>query len=103
AAPLLAAVLLATAVARSRWRARIHAGFAEHASVVTVLAPPRVEPSGAETFWAHLLGLRSPVRRRLLRGQAHLGFACPWSRSGAGIRIGGPGSVPTGLVEKAVV
>ena len=76
--PILAAVLAGMVIValtvRARLRARRHAAYTARARIITVLAPPKVDPHGAEALWSHLLGLLRPPRARLLSGQPHLGF-----------------------------
>ncbi|HEV2640088.1 MAG TPA: DUF87 domain-containing protein [Actinocrinis sp.] len=104
--PLLALGVTAVAcvfvLVRGRVRARRHAAYTENARVITVLAPPKVDPRGAEALWSHLLGLLRPPRARLLSGQPHLGFEYAWSRAGLQVRIWVPGTVPPQMIERAV-
>ena len=79
---------------RSPARVRRHAAYLENARVITVLAPPKVDPRSAEALWSHLLGLLRPPRTRFLRGQPHLAFEYAWSRAGLQVRSGFPGTVP---------
>ncbi|MBH0777684.1 ATP-binding protein [Nocardia sp. NEAU-351] len=92
--------VLAAAYALGRLRrARLRAD----ARQVTVLTPPEVDPKGALAFWAHLIGQLRPAWKRALLGQPHLGFEYTVTpEAGAAIRLWVPGSVPTGLVERAV-
>ena len=50
-----ALVLLATV-----WRLINRARFQAQARVVTIEAPPQVDPAGAITFWANMIGLLRP-------------------------------------------
>ena len=106
AGPALAAsvagVLVVFFTARSRLRARRHAAYTANARVITVLAPPRVDPHGAEALWSHLLGLLRPPRARLFAGQPHLGFEYVFTRAGAAIRVWVPGTVPPQMIERAI-
>jgi predicted ATPase len=97
AAAAVAAVPVSIAV-----RARRRAALAEGARVVTVLAPPEVDPAGGEALWRNLHDLLRPRWRRLLSGQPHLGFEYAWTADGLSLRIWVPGVVPPGLVERAV-
>jgi predicted ATPase len=83
-------------------RARRRAVLAEGARVVTVLAPPEVDPAGGEALWRNLHDLLRPRWRRLLSGQPHLGFEYAWTVEGLSLRVWVPGVVPPGLVERAV-
>ena len=106
AAPILGAALVlgagAFVLVRARVRARRHAAYTHNARVITVLAPPRVDPHGAEALWSHLLGLLRPPRTRLLAGQPHLGFEYVFTRAGASIRLWVPGTVPPQMIERAI-
>jgi hypothetical protein len=72
------------------------------ARVVTILAPPEVDPAGGEALWRNLHDLLRPRWRRLLAGQPHLSFEYHWSSAGVAISMRVPASVPEGLVERAV-
>ncbi|GGW97768.1 helicase HerA domain-containing protein [Streptomyces noursei] len=82
-----------------RWRQR---HFAEGARCVEILAPPHVAPKGGEVLWAQLSGLLRPWWRRLTTGQPHLAFEYAWSHTGLRISLWVPGTVPLGLVRRAV-
>ncbi|MTE17041.1 type IV secretory system conjugative DNA transfer family protein [Nocardia aurantiaca] len=89
---------IARVLLRAR-RARLGAG-ARH---VTILTPPEVDSKGALAFWAHLIGQLRPPWRRVLFGQPHLGFEYTITpQDGAAIRLWVPGSIPPGLIERAV-
>ena len=47
--------------------------------LITVLAPPQVDPAGGEALWGHLTGLLRPPWARLWHGQPHLGFEYTWA------------------------
>ena len=100
--PALAAagLLLAVTVALVR-RAQAHR-FAEGARLVQVLAPPDVDPQGAATLWTNLVALLRPAWRRALGGQPHLAFELTASDAGLTIAWWVPGTIPPGLVERAV-
>ena len=98
-AAVTGAVALAGASALSRRRRR---AMAAGARVVTLLAPPEVEPSGGEALWSNLHSLLRPRWRRLMAGQPHLSFEYDWSASGVRISVWVPAAVPVGLVERAV-
>ena len=101
----LALTALTTTVVRLRslLRARRHATYTDGARVITVLAPPKVDPRGAEALWSHLMGLLRPARARLLTGQPHLAFEYCWSSSGVRVRFWVPGTVPPHMIERAIV
>jgi hypothetical protein len=100
--PLLAGTVAAVLLARARHRRHVHDRFTRDARLVTVMAPPKVEPDGAAALWAHLLGLLRPAHRRLLAGQPHLGFEYGWTRTGLRIGIWVPGVIPPGMIERAI-
>jgi hypothetical protein len=76
--------------------------MADGARLVTVLAPPEVDPHGAATLWTNLVALLRPAWRRMLGGQPHLGFELTATDAGLTIAWWVPGTVPPGLVERAV-
>ena len=76
--------------------------LAEGAQCVEILAPPAVAPRGGEVLWAQLAGLLRPWWRRITTGQPHLAFEYTWSHTGLRIRLWVPGTVPLGLVRRAV-
>jgi len=88
----------AVLAARARQRAALHAG----ARVVTILAPPEVDPAGGEALWRNLHDLLRSRWRRALSGQPHLAFEYAWSPDGLAVRMWVPGPVPPGMVERAV-
>ncbi|WP_143467076.1 type IV secretory system conjugative DNA transfer family protein [Lentzea kentuckyensis] len=102
AVPLTATVLAAVVTGRWWWRRRCHQRWITDARTITVLAPPTVDPAGGEALWAQLVGLLRPAWARLLTGQPHLAFECCFSESGVAIRLWVPGTVPPGLVERAI-
>jgi hypothetical protein len=102
AGPVLAGTLGVLAVGGRWWRQRCHARVVAGARMVTVLAPPVVDPAGGQALWSHLVGLLRPAWRRLLVGQPHLVWEYVFSHSGVTIRVWVPGVIPAGLVERAV-
>ncbi|MGY6655348.1 type IV secretory system conjugative DNA transfer family protein [Amycolatopsis sp. TRM77291] len=100
--PILAVAITAAVVARRRWRRRYHEKLVTDARLVTVLAPPTVDPSGAITVWSNLVGLLRPGWRRRFGGQPHLGFELTFTDAGVHIRLWVPGLVPPGMVEHAI-
>ncbi|NYI98252.1 RecA/RadA recombinase [Streptomonospora nanhaiensis] len=105
AAPLAGAGALAcagaytAAVFAARWlRYRIQQ---PDARLIDVLPPPEAALEGAHAFWAHCLGLLKPRWQRLLR-QPHLAWEYTASAAGVRIQIWVPGTVPPGVVERAV-
>ena len=105
AGPLLAVAVTAVIAGRAWLRRRQHAVFTEAARQVTVLAPPQAGPAGAEALWGHLTGLLRPAWARWRHGQPHLGWEYAWAggdAAGMSIRLWVPGTIPPGLIERAV-
>ncbi|MEV7523727.1 DUF87 domain-containing protein [Streptomyces sp. NPDC091371] len=76
--------------------------LAEGSRCVEILAPPAVAPRGGEVLWAQLAGLLRPWWRRITTGQPHLAFEYTWSHTRLRICLWVPGTVPLGLVRRAV-
>ena len=105
AGPLLAVTVTGALFGRAYLRRRQHSAFAEAARQVTVLAPPQAGPAGAAALWGHLTGLLRPVWARWWHGQPHLGWEYTWAggdAAGMSIRLWVPGTIPPGLIERAV-
>jgi hypothetical protein len=105
AGPLLAAAIAAILAGRHWLHRRQHAAFTAAARTVTVLAPPQAEPGGADALWGHLTGLLRPPWARWWHGQPHLGWEYTWAggtTAGLAIRMWVPGTIPPGLIERAV-
>ena len=105
AGPLLAVAVTGTLFGRAYLRRRQHAAFAEAAWQVTILAPPQAGPAGAAALWGHLTGLLRPAWARWWHGQPHLGWEYAWAggtAAGMSIRLWVPGTIPPGLIERAV-
>jgi len=105
AGPLLATVVAGVLAGRQWLHRRQHAAFTAAARTVTVLAPPQADPGGAGALWGHLTGLLRPPRARLWHGQPHLGWEYTWAggtTAGLAIRMWVPGTIPPGLIERAV-
>jgi hypothetical protein len=105
AGPVLAAGVAAAVAGRVWLRRRQHAVFAADARTVTILAPPQADPDGAAALWGHLTGLLRPPWARLLAGQPHLGWEYTWTGGAAAgmvIRLWVPGTIPPGMIERAV-
>jgi len=105
AGPLLATVVAGVLAGRQWLHRRQHAAFTAAARTVTVLAPPQADPGGAGALWGHLTGLLRPPRARLWHGQPHLGWEYTWAggtTAGLAIRLWVPGTIPPGLIERAV-
>lgn len=87
---------------RRWWHDRRQQRLHDHARVVTILAPPTVDPDGAEAVWSNLVGLLRPRWARLLGGQPHLAWEYVFDHDGVQIRLWVPGTVPAGMVERAI-
>ncbi|ABD11070.1 hypothetical protein CcI6DRAFT_04591 [Frankia sp. CcI6] len=101
AGPLLTLTAAGLVTLRRRLRRRYQQQLAAGARLVTVLAPPTVDPAGAGALWANLLGLLRPGWRRLI-GQPHLVWEYQFTADGVRIQMWVPGVVPDGFVERAV-
>lgn len=102
---LILALTIAAVVevaARRWWAWRCHRRLLRDARLVTVLAPPTVDPAGGQALWSNLVGLLRPGWRRALSGQPHLACEYVFSESGVEIRLWVPGVIPPDLVERAV-
>ncbi|MGW5643658.1 helicase HerA domain-containing protein [Saccharopolyspora sp. NPDC003762] len=102
AAPGLVVALGCVMVLRRWWRGCCHQRLLENARVVTVLAPPTVDPAGGVALWSHLVGVLRPRWKRLVIGQPHVACEYVFSHTGVEIRLWVPGVIPPGLVERAV-
>jgi TraM recognition site of TraD and TraG/Type IV secretion-system coupling protein DNA-binding domain len=101
-APLAGGIALALLLARlliGRVRER---RLANGARLVAIGVPPDVEPEGALLLWAALHDLLRPRLARLVTGQPQLAWEITASRAGSEFRIWVPGTVPPGLVERAL-
>ncbi|MBA0127289.1 ATP-binding protein [Haloechinothrix sp. YIM 98757] len=87
---------------RRWWDDRCQDRLHDQARVVTILAPPTVDPDGAEAAWSNLVGLLRPKWARLVGGQPHLAWEYVFGHDGVQIRLWVPGTVPPGMVERAV-
>ncbi|GAA4100765.1 type IV secretory system conjugative DNA transfer family protein [Actinomadura miaoliensis] len=99
---LLASVLAAFLMLRHMWWRRRHDRLADGARLITVLPPPDVDPQAAHELWANLIGLLRPAYKRLVTGQPHLAWEYVWDTSTVQIRLWVPGTVPPGLIERAI-
>jgi hypothetical protein len=105
ALPFIAAassVLLALALALADLRRRRGRRLATGARLVRIAVPPEVDPQAADLLWKTLHDLLRPRLARLLQGQPHLGWEISADRSGSAFRLWLPGSIPPGLVERAL-
>ena len=99
---VVAGIVLVVAVTVTVVRRRQAGRLADGARLVQVLAPPDVDPQGAATLWTNLVALLRPAWRRALGGQPHLAFELTASDAGLIIAWWVPGTIPPGLVERAV-
>lgn len=100
---LTAVVLTASTVAiRAELLRRRSVAMNRGARRISVLVPPTVDPSAGQAFWAHLHGLLRPAWRRATSGQPHLSFEYAFTSTGLDISIWVPGTVPPGIVERAI-
>ncbi len=102
AGPAVAGFALVAAIAVTLIRRAQARRLTEGARLVRVLAPPDVDPYGAATLWTNLVALLRPAWRRALGGQPHVGFELVATDAGLSIGWWVPGTVPPGLVERAV-
>ncbi|MDX8143306.1 type IV secretion system DNA-binding domain-containing protein [Lentzea sp. BCCO 10_0061] len=102
AGPVLAIAVTALVITRWRWRRRYHERLITDARLITVLAPPTVDPAGAVTVWSNLVGLLRPGWLRRFGGQPHLAVELTFTGDGVQIRFWVPGLVPPGMVERAI-
>src|SRR5690242_14285628 len=64
AGPVLTLVVTGVVIGRRSWARRCHDRMTTDARVVTVLAPPTVDPDGAAALYANLVGLLRPGWKR---------------------------------------
>ncbi|GAA1771917.1 hypothetical protein [Nonomuraea bangladeshensis] len=79
-----------------------HADMTPQARLIEISSPPRSDPEGALVLWRQLIGLLRPAWARFFDGQPHLVWEYHGSDAGVRIRLWVPGTVPPGIVEKAV-
>ncbi|MER5302813.1 DUF87 domain-containing protein [Streptomyces lasiicapitis] len=102
---LLGSLLLITVLAagaRLGWRRRCHRLLARDARIIEIRPSPTTDPTGAVALWANLVGLLRPAWRRLLTGQPHLAWEYVFERDTIRLQMWVPGTVPPGLVERAI-
>ncbi|APU15295.1 type IV secretory system conjugative DNA transfer family protein [Actinoalloteichus fjordicus] len=100
--PTALAALAVLIAVRVWWQRRCHRRLVVDARVVTVLAPPTVDAAGGPALWSNLVGLLRPALARLVGNQPHLAWEYLFSDAGVALRLWVPGTVPPGLVERAV-
>ncbi|MEU4574629.1 hypothetical protein [Nonomuraea sp. NPDC023979] len=79
-----------------------HADMTPQARLIEISSPPRSDPDGAVVLWRQLVGLLRPAWKRLFTGQPHLVWEYHGSDAGVRICLWVPGTIPPGIVEKAV-
>nr|WP_229686867.1 type IV secretion system DNA-binding domain-containing protein [Longimycelium tulufanense] len=100
--PVILTVIGGLFAARRWWSDRCQDRLHDQARVVTILAPPTVDFDGAPAVWSNLVGLLRPMWTRLASGQPHLTWEYVFGHDGVAIRLWVPGTVPPGMVERAV-
>lgn len=79
-----------------------HRRLTINARLIEISCPPDSDPHGAQVLWSQLIGLLRPAWKRLLTGQPHLVWEYQGDDSGIRVRLWIPGTVPPGIVEKAI-
>ncbi|MFB4285890.1 type IV secretory system conjugative DNA transfer family protein [Nonomuraea sp. MTCD27] len=79
-----------------------HADMTPEARLIEISSPPRSDPEGALVLWRQLVGLLRPAWKRTFAGQPHLVWEYCGSDAGVRIRLWVPGTIPPGIVEKAI-
>ncbi|MEY9963349.1 hypothetical protein ABIA33_001382 [Streptacidiphilus sp. MAP12-16] len=101
-APTLAATATAAAVGRRGLHRRHQRQLTAGGHALAILAPPVVDPAGAEALWSHLVGLLRPWWKRALGQQPHLVFIYHFTSAGLEVHLWAPASVPSVLLHRAV-
>lgn len=97
---IFAATAVAATIATARWWASRHR--ARHARWIHIGVPPRADPAAAPLLWAALHDLLRPRLARLLGGQPQVAWEVRASDEGTTFGIWTPGTVPPGMIERAV-
>ncbi|MFE0024121.1 helicase HerA domain-containing protein [Amycolatopsis sp. NPDC059021] len=100
--PCLALAGAGVVVGRRWWARRCYDRMVADARVVTVLAPPTVDPDGAAALYSNLVGLLRPGLKRRLQGQPHIVWEYAFSHAGVALRLWLPGIVPPGMAERSI-
>lgn len=79
-----------------------HADMTPQSRLIEISSPPRSDPEGALVLWRQLIGLLRPAWKRFFTGQPHLVWEYHGSEAGVRIRLWVPGTIPPGIVEKAI-
>ncbi len=102
AGPAIALAVTGVVAGRRWWARRCHDRMAADARVVTVLAPPTVDPDGAAALYSNLVGLLRSGWKRRMHGQPHIVWEYVFSHTGVALRLWLPGVVPPGMAERAI-
>lgn len=105
--PWLVAVAAGVALGVAAVRALIHRRRRQapnrHATCITIIPPPQVDPAGAAAFWGTVAEiLHAGWRRRLREGRGHCAFEYRWSSRQLTIAVWVPGTLQTGPVQAAI-
>ncbi|WP_051941154.1 TraM recognition domain-containing protein [Phaeacidiphilus oryzae] len=105
-APALAATAAGTyaltAAARRLLHHRAQRRLTADGYLTEILAPPEIDPSAAEAFWSHLVGLLRPWWSRAAGRQTHLVLEYRFTTRGLALCLWAPGTLPPVLLERAV-
>ena len=87
----------------ARWRRSCAEAWHAGAEVITVQAPPSVDPHGAQGLWANLAELLLPPWwKRLVFGTPTLAWEYVFGPEGVAIRLWVPGTVEIAVVQRAI-
>ncbi len=100
--PVIFAAVVAVLAAREWWTRRCQARMVRDGRLVTILAPPTVDPAGAIGLWSNLVGLLRPAWRRRVGGRPHVAFEYVFTPDGLRLRLWVPAMVPPGMIERAI-
>jgi len=103
--PLALAVVacaIAALVARAVLSRVRDARLTQGARLLELAVPPELDPEGALLLWSSLHDLLRPRMARLFAGQPQLAWEIAADQRGSRFRIWIPGTVPPGLVERAL-
>ncbi len=101
-APAVAVVVLGTvaSIVAVRWWATRHR--ARGARFIQIGVPPSADPAAARLLWSALHDLLRPRFARLLGGQPQIAWEVHASEAGTTFGIWTPGTIPPGLIERAI-
>jgi hypothetical protein len=100
--PAVTIAIVSGVLGRRWWRRRCHDRMSADARMVTVLAPPTVNPDGAAALYSNFVGLLRPGWKRRVHGQPHIVWEYVFSHDGVTLRLWLPGIVPPGMAERAI-